>query len=391
MFDDQQLNERVNECLDRPGDYNLARLLKYISGNKIVYSKRWYHFDGKGWMIDKGNVKVRDALQDEIKVFEAVASNYSGVLMVAAYRIIKKLQSDVKKRNIIKAAECYFEDTEFECKLNRRKNIIPFTNGVYDLNTREFRETRADDYVEITVEYEYNREVSEGEVWEFVEKILPKSEVREYVLKKMAQCLTGNIKNKLMMFNGEGANGKTQLLELMRMTMGGLGVKVEASLINGKKTASMFEERTKLKNKRFAWLSKPEYGERINNALLNDMVEGNGELIAKRGRNDKNFEMEASLYMECNRLPEVRTTVKDDYAVWRRIAVVEFESKFVQDPEKELEFRIDERLPIRMLDISWRQAFMNVLIRHYDEKVEEPGEVERMKELYRKRMRIGSY
>jgi putative DNA primase/helicase len=73
--------------------------------------------------------------------------------------------------------------------------------------------------------------------------------------------------------------------------------------------------------------------------------------------------MEAKLFLACNDLPEIKG---EDTALWRRIRVVDFPSRFVDDPKEENEFHIDRTLPSRMReDATWRQTFINVLLGYY--------------------------
>jgi putative DNA primase/helicase len=84
--------------------------------------------------------------------------------------------------------------------------------------------------------------------------------------------------------------------------------------------------------------------------------------------------MEAKLFLACNELPEIKG---EDTALWRRIRVIDFPSRFLDDPKEENEYKIDRTLPSRMReDISWRQTFVNILIEYYNKHVPEPIEVQ---------------
>ena len=73
-------------------------------------------------------------------------------------------------------------------------------------------------------------------------------------------------------------------------------------------------------------------------------------------------------------LPEIKG---EDTALWRRIRVIDFPSRFVDDPKESNEFKIDRTLPSRMReDISWRQTFINILLDYYSKDIKEPLEVQ---------------
>jgi phage/plasmid-associated DNA primase len=133
--------------------------------------------------------------------------------------------------------------------------------------------------------------------------------------------------------------------------------------------------------KRFAFLSEPEDGERINIGLLKELT-GSEEIVA-RGlyQESVSFVMEAKLFLACNELPEIKG---EDTALWRRIRVIDFPSRFVDEPCEDNEYKIDRTLPSRMReDITWRQTFMNILLDYYSKDVREPLEVQLKTNEYR--------
>ena len=186
------------------------------------------------------------------------------------------------------------------------------------------------------------------------------------------------------MFIGDtGANGKSQLLNLMKLAMGEFGEKVEVTLLTRKRNNAneANSEKIKLLNKRFAFLSEPEDGEKINIGLLKELT-GSEEIVA-RGlyQESMSFVMEAKLFLACNELPEIKG---EDSALWRRIRVIDFPSRFVDDPKESNEFLIDRTLPSRMReDLSWRQTFVKILLDYYYKKVIEPEEVQLKTNEYR--------
>jgi P4 family phage/plasmid primase-like protien len=291
--------------------------------------------------------------------------------------LINKFHKPGYQDDIIKGAKIYNNDELFITKLNSKKHLLPFTNGVYDLLENKFRSTKKDDYINLTVGFDFPSSEN-PEVRIFLEQVIPNRGVRDYVLKKMSECLNGDIPNTyFLMFIGDtGANGKSQLLNLMKLAMGDFGEKVEVTLLTRKRNNAneANTEKIKLMNKRFAFLSEPEDGEKINIGLLKELT-GSEEIVA-RGlyQEAMSFVMEAKLFLACNELPEIKG---EDTALWRRIRVIDFPSRFVDDPKEQGEYKIDRTLPSRMReDISWRQTFMKILLEYYFTDVKEPVEVQ---------------
>ena len=58
-----------------------------------------------------------------------------------------KLKDSVYKDKVMKECKEKFYDKDFIDKLNDKKNLIGFENGIYDLNEAEFRSGLPSDYV----------------------------------------------------------------------------------------------------------------------------------------------------------------------------------------------------------------------------------------------------
>lgn len=385
IFRNRQLTNVFSQILDGHKITRIAEAMNHMNKDFVYTKGHWYYFDGSIWVVDEDNLIMKRYILNMSTQFNKIANHYEthGRRTTDEINLIKNVKSLINKLNkpgfkddVIKEAKMFYNDSKFVSKLNSKKHLVPFTNGVFDLIEMQFRTTKKEDYINLTMGYTYDAEVNNPAVWEFIISVLPNERVRNYILKKMSECLNGDIPNTIFsMFIGDGANGKSQLLNLMKLAMGEFGEKVEVTLLTRKRSNAneANTEKMKLINKRFAFLSEPEDGEKINVGLLKEAT-GSEELVA-RGLYQEPvcFVMEAKLFLACNELPEIKG---EDTALWRRIRVVDFPSRFVDEPKEENEFPIDRTLPSKMReDVTWRQAFMNILISYYDRIVEEPDEV----------------
>ena len=393
IFRDKEVTQTVNQVLDGHKITMISKLLYTIDKNFVYSRSHWYHFNGSIWKSDSDNIQMKKEIMELSKLFDRIRTHYqnkgendpSHTLGKNIKSLINKFHKPGFQDDVIKGAKIYFNDESFITNLNSKKHLVPFSNGVFDLLSNQFRETKKEDFINLTVNYNYNLQVDNPEVRLFLEQVLPKKGVRDFVLKKMSECLNGDIPNtNFLMFIGDtGANGKSQLLNLMKATLGELGEKVEVTLLTRKRNNAneANTEKIKLMHKRFAFLSEPEDGEKINIGLLKELT-GSEEIVA-RGlyQESVSFVMEAKLFLACNELPEIKG---EDTALWRRIRVIDFPSRFVDDPKEPGEFKIDRTLPSRMReDPSWRQTFMNILLEYYYYDIREPEEVQLKTNEYR--------
>ena len=385
IFNNTEVTNIINQVLDGHKITMISKLLFTINKDFVYSRNNWYFFTGSIWRCDNDNIEMKKSIIDLSKMFDKIKTHYDNKFTdESTINLNKNIKSLINKfhkpgyqDDIIKGAKIYNNDEGFIANLNSKKHLVPFGNGVFDLLDNSFRQTRKDDYVNLTVNYEYNEKKNE-EVVTFLEQVLPNPGVRDYVLKKMSECLNGDIPNTyFLMFIGDtGANGKSQLLNLMKLAMGDFGEKVEVTLLTRKRNNAneANTEKIKLMHKRFAFLSEPEDGEKINIGLLKELT-GSEEIVA-RGlyQEAMSFVMEAKLFLACNELPEIKG---EDTALWRRIRVIDFPSRFVDEPKESNEYKIDRTLPSRMReDVTWRQTFMKILLEYYFRDVKEPFEVQ---------------
>ena len=392
ILKDKTLTNLINQVLDGHKITMISKLINFLNDNFVYSKNNWYFFNDSIWKSDNDSIEMKKEIIDLSKLFNQIQNHYetkrndneTTKLCKNIKSIINKFHKPGFQDDIIKGAKIYYNDELFVNNLNSKKHLVPFFNGVYDLLTNSFRKTSKDDYVYYTVNYNYDETVDNPEVHKFINSMLPNPKVRDYVLKKLSECLNGDIPNTyFLMFIGDGANGKSQILNLMKLVMGDFGEKVEVTLLTRKRNNAneANSEKIKLMNKRFAFLSEPEDGEKINIGLLKELT-GSEEIVARGLYQDAmSFVMEAKLFLACNELPEIKG---EDSALWRRIRVIDFPSRFVDEPKESNEYKIDRTLPSRMReDITWRQTFMNILISYYYKDVPEPDEVKSKTNEYR--------
>ena len=385
IFKNKEVTNIVNQVLDGHKITMISKLLFTINKDFVYSRNNWYYFTGSIWRCDNDNIEMKKCIIDLSKMFDKIKTHYDNkntdattmTLNKNIKSLINKFHKPGYQDDIIKGAKIYNNDQGFISNLNSKKHLVPFSNGVFDLLENNFRKTKKDDYVNLTVNYDHST-TENPEVLTFLEQVLPNRGVRDYVLKKMSECLNGDIPNTyFLMFIGDtGANGKSQLLNLMKLAMGDFGEKVEVTLLTRKRNNAneANTEKIKLMHKRFAFLSEPEDGEKINIGLLKELT-GSEEIVA-RGlyQEAMSFVMEAKLFLACNELPEIKG---EDTALWRRIRVIDFPSRFVDEPKEQGEYKIDRTLPSRMReDVTWRQTFMKILLDYYFKDVKEPIEVQ---------------
>ena len=184
------------------------------------------------------------------------------------------------------------------------------------------------------------------------------------------------------------SNSKSIILNLVQKALGDYYCILPIALLTQKRTSSNAaqSELVRTKGRRLSVMQEPGENEKLNIGLMKELSGGDRILCRGLFQEAIEFKPQFKMIMTCNELPEVGS---DDGGTWRRIRVVEFTSKFVDnpDPKNPREFPMDQDLTEK-LD-RWSDTFMSMLIEHHKEMGDvknmiEPAEVRIATEGYKK-------
>ncbi len=426
------LDNDIVSFIDRDVDAthtHLARVLYRMFWDRYKASinnktTEWYEFDSIVWrripqgmdlrrkistdvtaLVDKAKVRARRMLY-ESEMKDDVAKTAAEAKMKKFLKIEQNLYNAGFKDSIMKEAGAIFYEEEFSAKLNMNPYLIGCSNGVLDLRadsgrknaagetiyTVNFRPGRPDDYVSNlagrsmpefdAIEYVVytpetaDEDPSNAEIDDFMSKVFPDKGLREYMWRLLASCLEGANKEQCYYtWTGVGGNGKSKLVELMRMVLGDYVSSLQATALTRKRPESgaANPDIVSIRNKRFIYLQEPDEREPLNTSRMKQF--SGEDIVEARGlfEDQQRFKISGKLFMMCNKLPPIHSM---DRGTWRRIRVVPFVSKFVEpdsadiDPKKNIYPR-DDYLDIKLR--RWREAFFARLVYVYEHEYMKTG------------------
>lgn len=373
--------------------YDVAKVAYHLFKQDFVCAsiknRYWYEYRGHRWVRSDSGLGLRLKLSEDLwREYQQVAIDYSHSAISSTNaedqnkyadmakkmnEIALKLRTTSFKENLMKECSELFYIEKFEERLDSNVNLIGFENGVYDLENMEFRNGRPEDFITFTTGNDYiqfgeNHHIVQ-KIYAYLSQVLPKVNVREYVLKLFASFINGSIKEqKFYIWTGSGSNSKSLLVELFEGAFGDYCCKFPITLLTQKRVASNAanSELARAQGKRFACLQEPSEDEKLNIGLMKELSGGDKIFARAIYREPVEFKPMFKMVLCCNQLPHVPS---DDGGTWRRIRVVEFTSKFVENPQTDNEYPIDIELPQRMQ--AWRPYFMSMLIEYYKRYVKE--------------------
>ena len=154
----------------------------------------------------------------------------------------QQLLTDPFKTNVIHECETifYHRHSKFQKELNIR-NLLPFNNGVIDLDKLQFRDGLPEDNMSLTTRIDYiayditNATVLEIEKW--FEQVQPDQEQRLYLQKLYGYFLTNDTSlQHVWIWTGAGQNAKSFfIVKILKPAFGNFFVSAATQLLTRKR------------------------------------------------------------------------------------------------------------------------------------------------------------
>lgn len=352
----------VNISIQTQTEYDVANVVHKVFGGEYVCAdnknKVWYKFEENHWILDKGT-RIRNAISNEIHKLYYVKATilYDEIANIdtkdednskkneklkrkhkSIMEMCGKLKKTTDKNNIMKECMDIFYDDKFIELLDANVNLLACANGVIDLQKKEFRQGRPDDYITLSTNIDYiPYDEPHAELMEFIRQVFPFESLRTYMLEHLASTLFGNCENQtFQIYKGEGSNGKSMLVDLMGHALGKYKATAPLSLIcgEGAKSGGTSSEIIQLKGVRYVVMNEPSKNQPpITEGRMKE-ISGNDPITARAlYRDSETFIPQFSLSVCANIYLKVNS---NDDGTWRRIKMCPFPSKFIDEDKIQL-------------------------------------------------------
>jgi putative DNA primase/helicase len=337
---------------------NARRLLaRYGEDIKYVTGHGWYGWTGTYWSMEDGTALVRIAAQDTSDLLsgEALAVAVFGPhddekpkdfidRVKSWYRFARNSGNTPHISAMIREAQSLAEISPNA--MDKNPFLFNVSNGTLNLRADDNGDedfdgivleahTRSHNITKIA-SVEYNPAAVAPQFRRFMEDILPDDEIRIFMQRWFGYCLTGSIKEQvIVMCYGSGSNGKSVLMSLMNRLMGRYAqVLPFASLLHDDKRrgSEASPDLAQLPGARLVTAAEPEIGAKFSESMIKQ-VTGGEKIKARHLRQDFfEFRPEFKPMLSFNNKPYIKG---QDDGIWRRILLVPFEQKFVDGHELE--------------------------------------------------------
>jgi phage/plasmid-associated DNA primase len=225
-----------------------------------------------------------------------------------------------------------------DVKFNDNKELLGFSDGVFDLRECIFRQYAKNDYISfrcgVPFEHDDCQLVERKQRMEtLLQRIFPDAEVLEFMKRVYGTSLTGYPVEHFFICNGDGRNGKSMLHLILQTLLGNdyalsqLDPKLLTQTLQANTPAPELADLTK---KRLVLTKEPSAHAKLQNDTLKTLTGGAKGLRARQlyGKM-QDVDMCLTMVMECNKRPKLAD--EPTVAEQERIFDVEFPSRFTTD------------------------------------------------------------
>ena len=382
----EELNDVMKRSLSGTS-YDVAKayyeLYKYNYACSSVKHKKWYEFKNHRWNeVDEGytifyrlNEEMVNAYLKLAQIFGNKAITVSGeekdsllTKQQQSLKLCKNLREVSFKKNIVVELCNLYYDPLFIERMDEGRKLLCFNNGVYDFENMIFRDGRPEDYITKCTHINYvvynKNDPTTIEVLNFLHSIQEESDMQQHIIDFWTSCCQGDIPDeKFYIWTGTGGNGKSLTINLAQKTFGDYAGVLPITMLTNKRPPSTAAspELAKMKGVRFAMFQEAEHNDTVYVGHMKELTSNNDKVQARfLNENPTEFYLQAKLLLTCNVLPDLSSV---DGGTMRRLRVVPFDMKFVDNPtqphERKIDRKIKEKLPI------WAESFMSILINNY--------------------------
>ncbi len=338
-------NEGGQECIEPPHltDMGNAQRLHRDHGGDLRYCKtwkRWQVWDGARWQDDDTDQVVHLAKETVRGIYIEAGNAVDEESRKALAKHATRTEAEGRVRAMIGLAETEPGIPTRPDDFDRHPWLLTCRNGTLDLRTGELLPHDRGHLITKLAPVAYDPDAECPVFLAFLDRIMAGNQgLIQFLQRAAGYSLTGDTSERvLMILYGEGRNGKSTFLEVLRSILGDYAIQTPTDTLMAKREAGIPNDVAQLKGARFVSASESNEGRRLDEAKIKTLT--GGDTISARFMRGEffNFTPEFKLWLGTNHKPTIRGT---DRAIWDRIRLVPFS---VRIPEAEQDKQLRSKL-----------------------------------------------
>lgn len=316
-------------------DLGNAERIRERFGSRLRYvvNEGWRYYERGCWRRDEGEIQVRQYAMRAARLIrkEAAALARGGEDNAALLKWARKSEAGRAIAAAISLAQvlCKASLDDFDrdpLALNVRNGTLRFKRIREGEARVTFHPHRADDMISHMAPVTYDPSAS-APFWNgHLAKMLPESEVEDFVQRVFGYIATGlTCEDAIFIFQGRGGDGKTTTTKTLLGVLGSYSRTVDVQLFLAKKGQDANAASPALArlagDVRLVSTSEPHKGARLDDGFIKT-VTGGGQITARPlNKGVIEFSPRFKVLLEANAFPFV---AGEDKAMWRRLHIVQW-------------------------------------------------------------------
>ncbi len=324
---------------------NAIRLRQHF-GDVLRYcyeANKWLVWNGGYWEWDFGAGINQYATLTVKNIYHEAATEPDTDIAKALARHAMACESNQRILAMITRAESQLGLAIKMNDLDTDDWLLNVKNGTIDLRTGDLLPFTKEHLTTHRLDVEYHKDAECPLFMAFLDRVCANdTELILYLQKCVGISLTGDTQNELVFFIfGEGQNGKSTFLGIVRFMLGSYGHRVNPDMFmtRGKSSSGPKESLANLRGKRFVLGNEVEEGRRFAMALIKATTGAETITADRKWEHETEYQPTHKLWLFGNYKPEVRDT---SVAAWRRLKLIPFEVK-ITDEEKDTKLKVKLR------------------------------------------------
>jgi len=361
----QAMTPEESEVLDYLGKNEMgdAEMMAAMYKGKVVYDhaeSAWHVWNEHHWLRDeRGQVnniptQVLSVTYMDTAAAMAKAANENEATLKRVKELYKRaflLRTRARRSNVLDLASSHPDLAVAGSEWDAHPWLLAVKNGVVDLQTGKHRPGQPEDYMRIVAPVEWKGLDAPAPRWEqfLTEVFNGDDELIAFLQRLFGYAITGlSTEHVLPILWGKGFNGKDTLLKALAFVLGpGYAdtVPEDVFIDIGKSGGANAQPHIyRLRGLRMAWASETEDGARLKGGQVK-MISGGGILTARPLYGSPvSWQATHTVMLITNHRPHVN----DDYAIWKRLLLIEFTMSFVDEPQDASERKRDANLDAKL-------------------------------------------
>jgi putative DNA primase/helicase len=212
-------------------------------------------------------------------------------------------------------------------ELDRNQWLLNVNNGTIDLATGKLDPHDKDNFITKIAPVDYSPKAKCPQWDKFLSQIMKGNRAMiDFLQRAIGYSLTGDMREHATFFlHGNGANGKSTFLNLIREILGDYGRQAAPELLVNKLFSTHPTDIAELQGRRFVVAMEVDDGKRLAEAFVKQITGGDNMSARRMYEDNIEFTPVCKIFIATNHMPIIRGT---DDGIKRRITCVPFDAKF---------------------------------------------------------------